>query len=74
MRVTDRLIEDAKKRARKPEPEDEEMDEYMERRRQSYLNENKGVFGDGAFDDFNIQKSVFDRTAIFRMGERDDLG
>ncbi|MCC8163858.1 MAG: hypothetical protein LIO86_12010 [Lachnospiraceae bacterium] len=72
MRVTDRLIEDAKKRARKPEPEDEEMDEYMERRRQPYLNEKKAVFDDDTFGGFNTQKSVFDRTAIFRTGERDD--
>ncbi|MCC8140629.1 MAG: hypothetical protein LIO67_10110 [Lachnospiraceae bacterium] len=65
MRVTDKLIEDAKKRARQPEPEDEDMDEYMERTRRSYLNEDKGVFDRTPFDGFNSAGSVFDRTAVF---------
>ncbi len=65
MRVTDRLIEDAKRRARQPDPEDEEMDEYMERAHRPYLNETRGVFDRGGPGGIDTAGSVFDRTAVF---------
>ncbi|MCD7738367.1 MAG: hypothetical protein LUH58_04915 [Lachnospiraceae bacterium] len=65
MRVTDKLIEETKKKAEKPEPEDEEMDEYMEWKKQPSLNEYRGVFDSNTFGGINTQKSVFDQKAIF---------
>ena len=72
MRVTDRLISDTQKKAGRAAlpADDDETDEYMERRRQPFLNEMKSVFDQNSFDGINTAGSVFDRQAVFHTGKK----
>ena len=50
--------------------EEEEALTYLSRKRETSLNEEQGVFQGKTFEGINTEKSVFDRTAVFRVGER----
>ena len=74
MRVTDRLIEDAKKkqkqkRKREEWEEEEETYRYAHRKRIRDQNREPGVFGSGMGEGINTSKSVFDEMAVFWMDE-----
>ena len=78
MQLTDRVIKETKeinKRKAKaaqiqinPE-EDEETLTYMPRPAFKYLNEDKGAFANSDENSINTAKSVFDKTAIFRVSK-----
>lgn len=69
MRLTDRLIKDTEKKqnAQRPIEEDEEETmTYQERRPIVSLNAAPGVFESKMERGINSEKSIFDKTAIFR--------
>ena len=70
MRVTDRLIRDNQKKQqrRKAISAEEDTLTYMQRKRQTSLNREPGVF-ESKFQGINTEKSVFDRTAVFQVGK-----
>ncbi len=71
MRVTDKLIADAKRRKDKSRrlPEDEE-ETYTYRPVERYraVNAEPGVFGSVMGKGINTRRSVFDDTAVFNTG------
>lgn len=72
MRVTDKLIQDAKKRDKRrgaPGDSEEETYTYFPRTRQRAVNEEPGAFGTAMREGINTRKSVFDESAVFRIGE-----
>ena len=50
--------------------EEEETLTYLSHKRETSLNEEQGVFQGKTFEGINTEKSVFDRTAVFRVEER----
>lgn len=75
MRVTDRLIQDAKKREKRrraPGDEAEEAYTYLPRTRQKAVNQEPGAFGSVMGDGINTRGSVFDEGAVFRVGGRQE--
>lgn len=71
MRVTDRLIQDAKKREKKQRIQREEEEEtltYYPRMRQRAVNQEPGAFDSVMGEGINTRKSVFDDTAVFETG------
>lgn len=73
MRLSERLVkqnEEIVKRNKIDLKEEEETMTYMSRKVQSPLNQKKSDFDD---DDksINIQKSIFDRTALFHIESED---
>ena len=74
MRVTDKLIQDAKKREKRKnmQGDEEETYTYFPRMRQEALNQSPGVFGSAMGEGINTRKSVFDEGAVFRMGDRQE--
>lgn len=73
MRVTDKLIQDAKKREKRQKvqwDEEEETYTYFPRIRQSAVNREPGAFGSVMEAGINTRGSVFDETAVFRLGDR----
>lgn len=73
MRVTERLIRQNQKKAnrRKTYPEEEETMTYKKRESIGSLNRERGVF-DSRFSGINTEKSVFDQTAVFQTGKRNE--
>lgn len=71
MRVTDRLIEDAKqkKKQQKTIETEEETLTYAQKKKRSDINQEMGVFGSVMGDGINTRKSIFDKTAIFQVEE-----
>lgn len=73
MRLTDRLIKDTEKRQnirRLPNDDDgEETMTYQERKPLISLNTAPSVFDSQFNRGINSEKSIFDKTAIFRTGE-----
>lgn len=72
MRLSDRL---AMQQMRKSgsgngRVEEEETLTYQNRKRETSLNEERGVFQGKTFEGINTEKSIFDRTAVFRVEER----
>ncbi len=70
MNLDERLNKDIKRKPLKdPYYEDEpDYEGYIEHKKQPFLNENGGVF-DGVYENsFNIQESVFDKQAVFKVG------
>ena len=77
MQLTDRMInnmQEAGKQKRKAneikftqEDEDVETLTYMPTPAFKYLNENRGVFDNTDETSINTAKSVFDRTAVFKV-------
>lgn len=68
MRVTDKLIEDAKKREKRQKvqrDEEEETYTYCPRMRQGALNQVPGAFGSVLGEGINTRRSVFDEGALF---------
>ncbi len=72
MRVTDRLIEDAKRKKKRQEigEMEEETLTYFRRKKKVAVNQEEGVFGSVMGDGINTRKSVFDETAVFRVENR----
>ncbi|MDE6961466.1 MAG: hypothetical protein K2P27_11480 [Lachnospiraceae bacterium] len=73
MRVTDKLIQDAKKREKKrnvQRDDEEETYTYFPRMRREALNQSQGAFGSVLEEGINTRKSVFDESAVFCMGDR----
>lgn len=72
MRVTDRLIEDAKRKKKYQEirETEEETLTYFRRKKRVAVNQEEGVFGSVMGDGINTRKSVFDETAVFRVENR----
>ncbi len=70
MRVTDKLIQDAKKREKrkKIQGDEEETLTYFPRTRQRAVNQEPGAFGSAMGEGINTRKSVFDDTAVFETG------
>lgn len=71
MRVTDKLIQDAKKREKKriiPGDEEEETLTYCPRMRRGAVNQEPGAFGSAMEKGINTRKSVFDEGAVFKTG------
>jgi hypothetical protein len=70
MRVTDKLIQDAKKREKrkKIQGDEEETLTYFPRTRQRAVNQELGAFGSAMGEGINTRKSVFDDTAVFETG------
>ena len=68
MRVTDKLIHDAKKKKEKnrslPE-EEEETFTYRIREKSRSVNTEPGAFGSAMEQGINTRKSIFDETAVF---------
>lgn len=50
--------------------EEEETLTYLSHKRETALNEEQGIFRGKTFEGINTEKSVFDRTAVFRVEER----
>lgn len=74
MRVTDRLIEDAKrkeKNRKKVLEEEEETLLYSPRKMVQHLNRESGVFESGMNEGINTRKSVFNETAVFRVEDNE---
>lgn len=72
MRVTDRLIEDAKRKKKKRREEWDEEEEtlrYAVRRQMRDVNREPGAFGSEMGEGINTRRSVFDETAVFRVDE-----
>ena len=72
MRVTDRLIQDAKKREKRrraPGDEAEETYTYLPRTRQKAVNQEPGAFGSAMREGINTRRSAFDESAVFRTGK-----
>lgn len=71
MRVTDKLIHDAKKKREKnrllPE-EEEETFTYRIREKSGAVNQEPGAFGSAMEKGINTRKSVFDEGAVFETG------
>lgn len=69
MNLSERL---AKQQLRKREDQMEEKETltYLNRKRETSLNEEQGVFQGKTFAGINTEKSIFDRTAVFRVEER----
>lgn len=66
------LEEEKKKKRKSPAPE-EEMEEELERPAFQPINRQKSAFDQGALnraEGINTAPSVFDRTCLFRTGER----
>ena len=72
MRLNDRLAQQQirKNRSGNRTVEEEETLTYLSRKRETSLNEEQGVFQGKTFEGINTEKSVFDRTAVFRVEER----
>ena len=71
MRVTDKLIQDAKKREKRKNIQGDEEEEtltYFSRTRQRAVNQEPGAFGSAMGEGINTRKSVFDDTAVFETG------
>lgn len=71
MRVTDKLIQDAKKREKRKKIQGDEEEEtltYFPRTRQRAVNQEPGAFGSAMGEGINTRKSVFDDTAVFETG------
>ena len=49
---------------------EEETLTYLNRRRETALNEERGIFQGKTFEGINTEKSIFDRTAVFRVEDR----
>ncbi len=73
MRLNERLAKQQLKKSQggSQTVEEEEALTYLSRKRETALNEEQGVFQGKTFEGINTEKSVFDRTAVFRVGERD---
>ena len=74
MQLTDRLIKDTEKKQKGQRPivdedEEEETMTYQERRPVVSLNTTPGVFESKMGRGINSEKSIFDKTAIFRTEE-----
>ncbi len=82
MRFTDRIIEEQRKSRLQQEREtDNQQDEnqedemglaYKPRPRMRFLNENRGIFDNKDDHSINTAPSIFERTAIFHVGDRDN--
>ncbi len=82
MRFTERIIEEQRKnRLQQERNTDKQQDEqqedemglaYMPRPRMGFLNENKGIFDNTDTTSINTAPSIFERTAIFHVGDRRD--
>lgn len=72
MRLNERLAKQqiGKNRSGDQTVEEEETLTYLSHKRETSLNEEQGVFQGKTFEGINTEKSVFDRTAVFRVGER----
>ncbi len=73
MGLDDRLVKDSRKRAEDSGKEPYYAEEpdwliYDERKKQPYMNKNRGVFETSDEKALNTSKSVFDRTAVFALG------
>lgn len=67
MRVTEKLINDNKKKNSNKEKEPEMVEMYMERKNTTEsINRRKSVFDSSYNEGINTTKSVFDRKATFR--------
>ena len=72
MRLNERLAKQqiGKNRSGNQTVEEEETLTYQNRKRETSLNEEQGVFQGKTFEGINTEKSIFDRTAVFRVEER----
>lgn len=72
MRLNERLAKQQLKKSQggSQTAEEEEALTYLSHKRETSLNEEQGVFQGKTFEGINTEKSVFDRTAVFRVGER----
>ena len=71
MRVTDKLIQDAKKREKEQRTQwdgEEETYTYFPRMRQGAENQEPGAFGSVLGEGINTRRSVFDEGAVFCRG------
>lgn len=67
MRVTEKLINDNKKKNSNQEKEPEIVEMYMERKKTNeFLNRRGSVFESKYSEGINTNKSVFDRKATFK--------
>ena len=72
MRVTERLIQDAKKREKRRgalREEEEERYTYFPRIHREALNQEPGAFGSAMREGINTRRSAFDESAVFRTGK-----
>ena len=70
MNLSDRLAkQQRKKNVNRPEEEEETLT-YLNRKSERSLNEEQGIFQGKTFEGINTEKSIFDRTAVFRVEER----
>lgn len=81
MALTERLIkgtqdvnrQKAREYERQLDPEEDETGmAYAPRKTNQFINEEKGVFTTEMTSGINTEKSVFDKTAIFRVGNAED--
>lgn len=73
MRVTEKLINDNKKKKLNQEKEPEIVEMYMERKKTNEsLNRRGSVFESKYSDGINTNKSVFDLKATFKTYNQDD--
>lgn len=73
MRVTDKLIADAKKREgknRRLQEEEEETYTYRKAEKYRAVNAEPGSFGSVLEQGINTRKNVFDDTAVFDTGTK----
>ena len=75
MGLDDRLVKDTKKRVEDSNKEPFYAEEpdwliYDERKKQPFMNKNRGVFEVTDEKAINTEKSVFDRTAVFDLSSK----
>ena len=73
MKVTDRLIQDTRKKEKKHRAhlkEEEEICTYRTRVRHEAVNREPGAFGTVLGEGLNTRRNVFDETAVFHTEER----
>ncbi len=73
MNLDERLIRDNQKKPEKDPYYDDEPDYegYIEHEKQPFLNEQKGVFDSVYEDSFHTRPDVFERTAVFKVGNKE---
>ncbi len=81
MALTERLIkgtqdvnrQKARNYGKQLDPEEDETGmAYAPRKANQFINEEKGVFSTEMTSGINTEKSVFDKTAVFRVGNREE--
>ena len=70
MRLSERLAKQQMQKNKSGNQMEEETLTFLNRRRETALNEERGIFQGKTFEGINTEKSIFDRTAVFRVEEK----